>query len=262
MESCGKPHTSNQDETFIKGDNPEIFENNILEGKSEKSPDNEIKICIANGQKTGLFVEAQVCDKNLKMLVDSGADTTILSSKFVNTLDNGKLPNIHPSPIKLVSATGEPIPLNWECNISLKLGKLDISHKVLIADIEYDGIMGLDFMTQNSCDILVQNMCLRIKGEILPCFRLQSAVSNSCGRVALLGDVNVPPNSEAIVSGRIIDPLSLTGIDSGWIVEPSPDFTTKYGLFVARSLVNPVFNIPLRVYNPSDSDLTLHRKPT
>ena len=193
------------------------------------------------------------------MLVDSRADTTILGSKFVNTISSGIFPKINPSQIKLVLATEEPIPLKGECEVSIGLGKENISHNVLIAHIDYDGIMGLDFMSQNSCDILVQKMCLRIKGENLPCFRLQSKTLNTCGRIALMGDITIPPNSERLVSGRIIDPLRYTGKDTGWLVEPRPDFVTKNGIFIARALVDPLFSsIPLRVMNLADEDLTLH----
>ena len=64
------------------------------------------------------------------MLVDSGADTTILGSKFVNTISSEIFPKINPSQIKLVSATGESIPLKGECENPIGLEKENISHSV------------------------------------------------------------------------------------------------------------------------------------
>lgn len=43
----------------------------------------------------------------------------------------------------------------------------NITHKVIVADVRYNSILGSDFMTEYSCDILVQKMCLRVKRSLV-----------------------------------------------------------------------------------------------
>ena len=43
------------------------------------------------------------------------------------------------------------------------MDRVDITHKVIVANVRFTGILGLDFKTEHSCDILVQKMCLRVK---------------------------------------------------------------------------------------------------
>lgn len=78
---------------------------------------------------------------------------------------------------------------------------------MIVADtcIRYNGILGIDFMTKYSCDILVQKMCFGVKGQEIPCFKFSSNDVNSALRAALMEDVKIPPNSEYITRDRILD---------------------------------------------------------
>lgn len=70
-------------------------------------------------------------------------------------------------------------------------------------------------------------------------------------------DVKVPPNSEFIAQGRILDS------DPKWeeaLVEPSIEFMGKHEVLVARLLVKPTSGkIPLKFVNRSDREIELHK---
>ena len=78
-------------------------------------------------------------------------------------------------------------------------------------------------------------MCLRVKGQEIPCFRFSTEDVFSTFRVALLEDVKIPPNSEFIAQGRLLDAVP------EWetaLVEPNTEFMGKHEVLVARSLEN------------------------
>ena len=148
--------------TICTAQNDEIFHADQTKRANSNVP--EVKICGTKGIESGLFIRAKIHDKPLLLLIDSGADVTIISSSFFKSLDCGQSLKAEPVQLNLVSATGDRIPFIGKLDIPIELDKKPYTHKVLIADINFDGILGLDFMTNYSCDILVQRMLLRIKG--------------------------------------------------------------------------------------------------
>ena len=97
---------------------------------------------------------------------------------------------------------------------------------------------------------------MKIKGEIIQCYHYASS-AKSCYRVAIQETVDVPPNSEMIVSGESDEPIfrGLAGL-----IEPNEKFMEKNGLLVARSIVHPeMYNIPLRIINLNKEPCTLYK---
>ncbi|CAC5413344.1 unnamed protein product [Mytilus coruscus] len=114
----------------------------------------------------------------------------------------------------------------------------------------------MDFLVTHDCDVLLSQNKLKIKGEIIQCFHYASS-AKSCYRVAIQETVNVPPNSEMIVSGESNEPIfrGLAGL-----IEPNEKFMEKNGLLVARSIVHPeMYNIPLRIININNEPCTLYK---
>ena len=95
------------------------------------------------------------------MLVDTGACMTILNSSFINSLV--PKPNILPVKVDLVTATGEKRPVEGETEIEIELGNLKFKHKVLVAEINTQGILGMDFLNKNLCDVLLSKQCLKVQ---------------------------------------------------------------------------------------------------
>ena len=153
-------------------------------------------------------------------LIDSGADVTIMRPDILHDIKDREIPMIKPKDLNLVSASGDKIPFEGECELTMKIGSHNIIHNVLVGQIKYDGLLGLDFMTKHSCDILVGKMCLRIKGENVPCLRYQELLRNNVSRVVISEDVVIPSNCEYFVCGRIIDPVE-KGMNA--LIEPTND---------------------------------------
>jgi predicted aspartyl protease len=94
----------------------------------------------------GIDIDTIICSKPISMLIDTGASVTILSQQFLNTIDPSLKPEIISVNIKMKSATGEISSFLGQIAVELKLGKTLITHKVLIANIPIEGILGMDFL--------------------------------------------------------------------------------------------------------------------
>lgn len=182
----------------------------------------------------GYFVCAKVNEKPVTMLCDSGANVTILNSSLLNrsTWKDSVEPCLSPVNTMLLTITGESKPFLGKAVVKICLGKCTFQHEVLFADITQDGILGIDFMMKNKCDLIISKSCLKVKGEEIPCY-MSSSSHPLCCRVALVENVSVPPESEIIVSGKPLDSFDRS---NPGMVEPAMKFVQNTGLLVAKVL--------------------------
>ncbi|CAG2240184.1 unnamed protein product [Mytilus edulis] len=116
----------------------------------------------------------------VELLIQNGAD--------VNCKDSNNQTPLHLARVKEVAET-------------LILNGADVNSRDsnVMADNSNGGIIGIDFLVTYDCDVLVSQHELKIKRDIIQCHYASSA--KSCYRVVIQETVDVPPNSEMIVSG-------------------------------------------------------------
>ncbi len=78
-------------------------------------------------------------------------------------------------------------------------------HELWVADITDDFILGLDFMVNHDCLVDLKDGILCIKEEEIPLQGPGEIWPPTCDRVVAGGSVTVPPNSELVMSGAIVD---------------------------------------------------------
>ena len=135
----------------------------------------EIVVGVSGGMNEGLFVAAHIQSQPIPLLVDTGATSSILSEKFIKTLSPPL--QIKPVSINLVTATGDKKPFVGESEVTVKLGGHIFTHKVLIADISNEGILGMDFLSKNNCDVLLSKKFYVIKVRIFLVFIIKKRLS-------------------------------------------------------------------------------------
>ena len=191
------------------------------------------------------------------MLVDTGASVTILKREIFEKLPPSSKDKLEAVSLTLVTATGESMPFIGSLNVDIVVGEHVFSHQILIADIQNDGILGIDFLSSHKIDVLLSKSCLSVKNDIIPCFHFDHGEKPSICRIVIAKDVVVPPNSELVVPGKIID--SIVNIENG-IIEAMPKFANKSGLLMAHTLVQPKKGVvPLRLMNISDKECQVHK---
>ena len=149
--------------------------------------------------------------------------------------------------LNLLTATSESSPFYGKVNLKVLIGKCFYEHEFLLADIKDDGILGMDFLTKHKCDVLLSREYFLLNREKIPCFYKKGDNQVSCCRIVVSEKVIIPPESETIVPGKVID-----GIDrySVGILEPYEHFEVIKGILVARTAVDLNKNVvPIRMAN-------------
>ena len=207
----------------------------------------------------GIFIAGKIENVKTSILIDTGSSATIISPELFDRLMLSV--NIKSSNIRLRSANGENIEVMGECSVNFVLGDVQVSHTVIVANIQNSCILGVDFMSKYACNIYMKERILRIQGIDIPyvCDRADIIDRN---RVMLTEDEIVPPNSK-VSYGMVGSPL-LTGEIA--IVEPTTKSIEKPEELICKTLVK-VNNagesiIPIRYTNINDQNVKVHEGTT
>ena len=187
---------------------------------------------------------------SVNMLVDTGACVTVLKRDIFHKLPPSSQDMLKPVNLNLVTATGETSAFLGKLNIDMNLGNNEFNHEVLIGDIQNDGILGVDFLTPNRCDVLLSKSCLSFEGKKIPCFHFNKNMKPTVCRISVAQDIVVPPEAEVIILGELVD--SVVNTETA-MVSAISTFAKKTGLLMAYGLVKPENEcIPLRLMNTTD----------
>ena len=139
--------------------------------------------------------------------------------------------------------------------MNIEIGSQTLTQKFLFADIENEGILGMDFLTAHQCDLMLTHSYLKIKREKIRCFANSRNAQPTCCPVAISEGSTIPPETEMLVEGfttNVIDRPS-TGL-----IEVDTKFLHKTGLLVAKALVCPSDGtVPICLANPYKQSFTL-----
>ena len=121
-------------------------------------------------------------------------------------------------------------------DLNLTIGTQKLKQNVLIADIENDGTLRMDFLTAHKCDIMLTRKLMKINGEEILCFANSRDVQPQCCRVAVLEPVVIPPEPEIVVPGYTRSVIDKSGTG---LIAADEKFMHAKGLLVAKALVCP-----------------------
>ena len=205
----------------------------------------------------GYFVCAKVENVPLTFLVDTGSNVSILNRSVYEQLSAEARNLVQSTNKKLLTVTGETTPLIGQAVLNLEIGAQSLSINILFADIENEGILGLDFLRDHNCDLMLTQNCLKIRNDKIRCFASSRDAQPTCCRVFVSEYCIIPPETEMLVQGFITGIIDRRG--SG-VIEVDTNFLHKKGLLVAKALVSPSDGtIPLRIANPYDESVTLNK---
>lgn len=184
------------------------------------------------GIEEGYFVSTKVGNLPVTFLVDTGSNVSILRKGLLEQFSPQTGLSVQPTNIKLVTVTEEVTPFHGKTVLEVEIGSQKISHQMLIADIENDGILGMDFLTAHNCDLMLSQQSMKLNGEKIRCFPNSRNVKGACCRVAILEHVEIPPETEMVVAGFTTDVIDMR---STGVVEVDTKFLHKRGLLVAKA---------------------------
>ncbi|KAJ8033855.1 hypothetical protein HOLleu_24223 [Holothuria leucospilota] len=212
-------------------------------------------------QIDGFYVKLEVQDTTQNFLIDTGASITVIRREIFQGIAEGNRPCLERTNESLCMADESRIPVVGWAMFSLKIGDFATKHKVWVADIQADGILGCDFLTRYECQLDLGRGELRIANELIRCLAEHPA-ENSCqtlNRITVCETFSINPGQEVIVQGKLKNPLK----EGEVIVEPYEKFTKKYSVMVAKVVASPQSQtVPVRMINLDSVPVTVYKGST
>ena len=177
------------------------------------------------------------------MLIDTGATETLLSAKMYHLIPRPKRPELTPPTMEMRQADGSMVEVLGTAMVELAVGNQRHMVRLVVANINNDGLLGMDFLTAAGGHLDVAGGALSMGGEVIACRRVQTS---HCYRVVANETVIIPPEHEKIIYA--FAKRCPKGTKLG-LVEPLKRGTTQNGLNVARAVVSVRDVVPVRVMN-------------
>ena len=233
-------------ETHFKRNCPQLKQNAETEAKCQQMT--QVASC-----GTGLYVKCKVNGVPVESLVDTGATLTIISTRLWDIIQQCSSPLLEKFSPQVFTASGEVVAIKGQTTAFIEICDMHYTCKVVVADIDLDMIMGLDFFKNHECQIDVVRNILTIHGK--PC-EMTCSGAIGCYRLSVAEKVQIPARSEIIVDGKVEDgqvhPKGLC------IIEPKEQSFGNSELLVARSLCYYNKSNPVRVMNIANEDKVLY----
>ena len=198
--------------------------------------------------KDSWYIPVHIGGNCYHLLCDTGSAATIISPKIYKSAPTvAKTPLVAPG-VKLRSASEDHLSVSGLCCLEMELGNKKFPCRVLVADIEYDGIIGTNFLEHYKCVIDVSEGLLRLPhGKI---FMAKDKKPMVC-RVTTSNDVIVPAHTQLVLTCRVKSHCNMTTPVS--VVESARKIVSRYGVLVGRCLVNTGPHIPVLLLNPGST---------
>jgi len=145
--------------------------------------------------------------------------------------------------------------MRGRCELTIRIGSMEVSQPMWVADIQDPCILGTDFLEPLGCVVNLRDCTLSLGDEEVPLQRIKPQhTSPPCYRAVLDQTVTLPPHSESLVPVRI---EGLQSTKQKWgILEPGGDgLHSVTGVMAGRTLVDlEQPTVPIRVLNLSEKE--------
>ncbi|GBM10181.1 Retrovirus-related Pol polyprotein from transposon 412 [Araneus ventricosus] len=163
-----------------------------------KAPEEGLKVSALCGGRNGLYLEGSICGIPCLMLVDTGANVTLVRTDLAQKLKENF---IYTAPnISLRTATGEKAEIHGKLDAAIECGSRKFQHRIYVADITDLCILGLDFLQKFNFTIDLEKNGIRTGGEETPLFSASAEHSKLCSVLAK-EKTFIPARSECLIQG-------------------------------------------------------------
>jgi hypothetical protein len=149
------------------------------------------------------------------------------------------------------TVSGKTLPILKEAFVTLTLGRCPLEIWIVVADITYELILGLDVLRAYDVSVDLGRQMLRLRVEKVSLWSTQLEPQPS--RLVVGDDQVIPAQCKRVMMAQL---ESLLGIENG-LVEPSPEAHVPEGLYIARILVRDQREVPVSVQNANLHDRKL-----
>ena len=188
----------------------------------------------------GLYVIGFIGQCKLAWLVDTGAMRNVLSYKCHMKLPESLRFPLHEDGSQVFVADGRKTGTYGTGKLSVRIGRQDVTIRVVVADIEDSAILGMEFLADVDAKIDLVQQQLIINGEQIDC--CSDGNQQLSLRCVTLRLVTIEPHCEAVIPVRLLHRQSSAPcetVNQGLqILEPCSNRLQYKGLYVGRTLVS------------------------
>ncbi|CAC5426771.1 unnamed protein product [Mytilus coruscus] len=200
-------------------------------------------------QYHGAYIKGKIQNKPIVYTVDTGASTTVLSTKIFNQLNAGNKFTLSKSS-RLAGAGGDTNKRIGKATFSLELGALELEKELVIAEIEDECLLGMDILQNDPsgpADVILSRGIITLRGVEIPV--IQVGVDRASYTKAVI-DIYIERREE-----------DDDNMNTEFIVEPASNFEERYSLQMAATLVDikDMVTNQIRVMNPYPTSASINQ---
>ena len=208
----------------------------------------------------GVYIRGSVQGYPLLFTTDTGASKTIISNRVFESLKPEDRPELEETS-KLVGASGVSIKERGNGIFCLKLGSVKMEVEAIVAEIDDDGLLGVDILQNGKngpADLLMSKGVLMIDKKEIPI--IQVGVNDRVRKVTAADHFVIPAQTECVIDvyieRREYDDFSS---EKEYVVEPTDHFQAEYPLQMASTLVdiNRACTCKVRMLNPFPTAMSI-----
>ena len=198
-------------------------------------------------------MKGSVEDRPILFTADTGATRSVIPSRVYSEINPRIRPQLTHSK-SLVSADGAPIKELGRGIFNVKLGPVHMCKEVIVAEIEDEGLLGMDILQNDPCgpaDILMSQGIIKLCQQEVPC--IGTGRNNRNRQVTIASDSTIPAHSETLVDVFVerFERDELCGLTE-FVIEPTAGFKNTYPSEMAAALIDNSKNVTskIRLLNP------------
>ena len=167
-----------------------------------EAQENVAVIGAVSSKRNGLFVSGTIEGVPVSMLIDSGAAVTVISPNIYAKMPAQAKRGLSATKWRVRSASGDSLSVKGQVELELQTERSVWPLTALVADIQEDGILGLDYLGEAVIDC--KKRTLSINNELTPLVeKPTSGPERKCFRIYLSETIELPERSEAWVKGNV-----------------------------------------------------------
>ncbi|VDI67236.1 Hypothetical predicted protein [Mytilus galloprovincialis] len=98
----------------------------------------------------GMFLKAKVNEIVTDLLIDTGATVTVISTKMFQKMST--IPHLIPTKRDMITANGDSLHVSGNTELEIETDKFECINTDIVADINVDCILGLDFLRKQEAN--------------------------------------------------------------------------------------------------------------
>ena len=243
--NCTEPRRSQSQTNVGSGDRSTV---------NTVARDEEAISAVQSHTKSDCHVRGSINGTSANLLVDTGADASLLSFAVWDKLQQKPELNRDTATHKLVGVQGTPLSICGIAQVDIDLAGEKFNTQMVVVDsLTNEAILGKDFLRTNRCIIDVSRETLHFDSRGITLSLNSPPGNQQVARVTVMLDdtLEVPPRSEM----EIMVSVPKAATTGTWIVEGESN-----AVLVARAVVSPnEQKVPVRIANVREDPINIKK---